>query len=50
MSTKKYLSYEEAAADYLAKLNDLLQVPAEVKGIGHTRCRRSTVPGTDRAG
>jgi hypothetical protein len=32
MSTKKYLSYEEAAADYLARFNNLLQVPVAVKG------------------
>jgi hypothetical protein len=32
MSTKIYLSYEEAAADYLANFNNLLQVPGEAKG------------------
>ncbi len=32
MSTKRYQSYEEAAADYLAQFNALLQVPTEVKG------------------
>jgi hypothetical protein len=32
MSTKKYPSYEEAAVDYVAQFNALLQVPADVKG------------------
>jgi hypothetical protein len=32
MSTKRYQSYEEASADYMAQFNALLQIPAEVKG------------------